>query len=57
MTKPKAGTFRVDTGFTQSAEPMSLKRMAKLLGLTTLVEPQDFDRVINRIVICDGDEK
>lgn len=57
VTKPKAGTFRVDTGFTQSAEPMSLKRMAKLLGLTTLVEPQDFDRVINRIVICDGDEK
>ena len=56
VTKPKAGTFRVETGFAAKSEPVSLKRLVKLLGLTTVVEPADYDRVIERIVICDGSE-
>lgn len=56
MTKPKAGTFRVETGFAAKSEPVSLKRLVKLLGLTTVVDAASYDRVIERIVICDGSE-
>lgn len=56
MTKPKAGTFRIETGFAAKSEPVSLKRLVKLLGLTTVVDAASYDRVIERIVICDGSE-
>ena len=57
VTKPKAGTFRVETGFAASREPVSIKRIVKLLGLTTIVDTADYDRVIERVVICDGSEE
>ena len=49
VTKPKAGTFRVETGFAAKSEPVSLKRLVKLLGLTTVVEPADYDRVMDEL--------
>lgn len=56
ITKPKSGTFKVDSATAGEAEPVSLKRAAKLLGLTVIIEPADADRVIERVVICDGGE-
>lgn len=34
VTKPKSGTFKIDSGVIGEAEPVSLKRAAKFLGLT-----------------------
>ena len=33
VTKPKSGTFKIDSGVIGEAEPVSLKRAAKFLGL------------------------
>lgn len=57
VTKPKSGTFRVDAANSGETEPMNFKRMAKLLGLTVIIEPADVSRDIARIVICDGSEQ
>lgn len=57
VTKPKSGTFRVDAGFAHSDEKLNLKRIAKLLGLTTVVEPPDSGRIVERIIICDGSDR
>lgn len=54
VTKPKSGTFRVDAAVAGEAEPMNLKRIAKLLGLTVIVEPSEAERGIERIIVCDG---
>ena len=54
VTKPKSGTFRVDAAVAGETEPMNLKRIAKLLGLTVIVEPSDAARGIERIIVCDG---
>lgn len=57
VTKPKSGTFRVDAANSGETEPMNFKRMAKLLGLTMIIEPADAGRDIARIIICDGSEQ
>lgn len=54
VTKPKSGTFRVDSGLTAMREPLILGRLAKLLGLATVVSPADSGKLIDRIVVCDG---
>lgn len=54
VTKPKSGTFRVDATSSGETEPMNFKRMAKLLGLTVIIEPSDTELDISRIVICDA---
>ncbi len=56
VTKPKSGTFKIDSCAAGEAEPVSLKRVVKLLGLTMIIEPADADRMIERIIICDGGE-
>ena len=56
ITKPKSGTFKVDTGLADKMEPLGLKRMVKLLGLSLLIEPADADRMIEHIIVCDGSE-
>ena len=57
VTKPKSGTFKIDSSVAGDTEPVSIKRAAKLLGLTMVIEPADADRMIGRIVICDGGEE
>ena len=57
VTKPKSGTFKIDSGVAGEAEPVSLKRAAKFLGLTMIIEPADAERMLSRVVICDGSEK
>lgn len=57
VTKPKSGTFKIDSGVIGEAEPVSLKRAAKFLGLTMIIEPADAERMLRRVVICDGSEK
>ncbi len=57
VTKPKSGTFKIDSDVSGDAEPISLKRAAKLLGLTMIIDPSDADRMIGRIIICDGGEE
>lgn len=54
VTKPKSGTFRVDAAVARETEPMNLKRIAKLLGLTVIIEPADAERKIDRVLVCDG---
>lgn len=57
VTKPKSGTFKIDSGTAGESEPVNLKRVVKLLGLSMIVEPADADRMIERIIICDGGEE
>ena len=57
VTKPKSGTFKIDSGVIGEAELVSLKRAAKFLGLTMIIEPADAERMLRRVVICDGSEK
>lgn len=54
VTKPKSGTFRVDSGLPGTQEPLTLGRIAKLLGLATLVHPKDSGKRIDRFLVCDG---
>lgn len=56
VTKPKSGTFKIDSSVAGEPEPVSLKRAVKLLGLTMIIDPADADRLIERIIICDGGE-
>ena len=57
VTKPKSGTFKIDSRVALDSEPVSLKRAVKLLGLTTIIEPADADRLIEHLIICDGSEE
>lgn len=57
VTKPKVGTVRIDSGFESSAEPLSLKKIAMVLGLSVIRPAQNQEQNIDRIVICDGDEE
>lgn len=56
VTRPKAGTFRVDTTISESTGDVTLAEIAKLLGLTVSAGSSNTGSVISKLIICDSDE-
>jgi predicted transcriptional regulator len=56
VTRPKAGTFRVDTSISEETGDVTVAEIAKLLGLNIAAGGAGADNVITKIIVCDSDE-
>lgn len=56
VTRPKAGTFRVDTAIREETGDVTVSELAKLLGLTLAAGGSHGGNVIAKLIICDSDE-
>lgn len=56
VTRPKAGTFRVDAAVSQADSSFTIADAAKLLGLSLTAGKGASDRKIRRVIVCDSDE-
>lgn len=56
MTKPKTGTFRIDSEISTETHETSLSQITKILGLTVLAGVQSIDKTIKNILVGDSDE-
>lgn len=56
VTRPKAGTFRIDTAVPEADYNFTIADVAKLLGLSLAAGKSVSSRTIRRVIVCDSDE-
>lgn len=56
VTRPKSGTFRIDTTVPEADYNFTIADVAKLLGLSLTAGKSVADRKIRRVIVCDSDE-
>ena len=57
MTRPKTGTFRIDSAVSVLEQKTKIAHIIKVLGLTVLAGSQYTDKAIGCILVADGDEE
>lgn len=56
VTRPKAGTFRVDTTIGEDTGDVTVAEIVKLLGLAVAAGSGNTGNTIAKLIICDSDE-
>lgn len=57
ITKPKSGTFRMETSAEREQDALTLSELVATLGVTCICGKKSLSAAVKKIIVCDSDEE